>query len=322
MLDPYVLRFVISALAMLMLLGTGCPADDDDAADDDDTADDDDNGDDDDVDIEGIVGGMQVNSMRIVTATTGNVVEHNIASVWGFWDNPWPGEIFGMVPSPPDGANGWEVTEKTGDCGLMTFQRAACDDDCEQVQPASYCDAATLECVPYPELANAGTLTLEGPDLSLSWPADDYWNKEVPANSMSAGDLIEFTAAGDRTAAFAVATTAVHTLEHDLVCHRTELGLVPGEDMAVTWTPAGDARVRLDIIPYNHGGAKDRIYCDTEDSGSLTIPAALVDWHMGGNTDFMGLLTFTRYNLATVDIGGGHLAAIEVSDSWQCYSWY
>jgi len=312
-----------AALCAAMLLCLGCPDDDDDAADDDDTADDDDDsGDDDDDDIvhaEGFIGGLQVNHQIMAHADGSEDTESHIASVWGFWEQPWPGEIFGLVQNPIHGATGWEVSDEGEDCGRMTFDFTYCEPECTFDE---YCDPVELECRPYPAEAGAGALALQGPGLALVWTAGEYWNQEVPAGSVSPGDLIEFTATGDATPAFAVSTAAVSPLQPDLECHPTGLGMVPGEDMMFSWTPAGDGRIRLEVIAWNHGGAKDRIYCDVADNGSLTVPADLVDSHMLGDDEFHGLFILTRYSQSLEDIGGDHKVGLELANSWMCYSWY
>jgi hypothetical protein len=311
------------------MFALGCPddppADDDDttAGDDDDVADDDDDvaDDDDTVDIEGIIGGVQVNDRTDATSDGGAPVETHSALVWGFYEQPWPGEIFGMVYSPMDGATSWEVEAEAedGECGWLSFERAVCDPPCDYF--GEYCDPGDGVCEEYPEFAPAGSLSLQGLNLSLDWDSDPYWPQEVPAGSISPGEILDLSASGAATPTFSVSATAVAPLQHDMACDPAQL-FSPGEDFEVTWTAAGDDRVRLEVIPWNHGGAKARIYCDSPDDGTLIVPSALVDEFLAGAEEFHGLFILTRYHLGVEELGNGHQVALEIDSSWQCYHWY
>ena len=308
----WLLCAILSALWLL-----GCPDDDDDTGDDD--TGDDDTGDDDTQPMDGFVGGVQVNARTDVSGDDPGGNENHIARIWGFHDQPWPGEIFGLVWAPSDGASSWEVSDDGEDCGWLTFERATCDPNCEEMD--EYCDPDDLVCKPYPSPAPAGILDLTGPSLALQWASVPYWSQEVPPGAIAPGDTIEFAASGDATPAFSVSSTAVEPLQHGLVCDPVEL-LKPGEDLQVTWTPADGARVRLEAIPWNHGGARDRIYCDTADTGSMTVPADIVDEFLQGSDEFHGLLILTRYRRSVAGLGNGHEVAIELASSWQCYRWF
>lgn len=304
------------ALCSLLLLVSGCLETDDPPADDDDTTD----GDDDDtVDIEGIIGGVQVNDRTNVTSDGDDPTRNHSAMVWGFFEQPWPGEVFGMVYSPRDGATSWEVEDESGECGWLSFERPDCDPTCEYYD--EYCDPEDGVCKEYPELAPAGSLSLQGPSLVMDWDSDPYWPQEVPAGAIAAGDILDLSASGGATPTFSVSATAVAPLQHDMVCDPAQL-LSPGADFEVSWTAVGDERVRVEVIPYNHGGAKDRIYCDSPDDGALTIPAVLVDEFMGGGQEFHGLFILTRYHLGVETLGNGHQIALEIGSSWQCYHWF
>lgn len=174
----------------------------------------------------------------------------------------------------------WEPGTEAGACRLLTPRVPFCSTPCGG-------SAACVEdetCQDYPTAVSAGEVTVSGvattggdTSFVMTPIADNY---QPPAGTMLAypafaeGDVITLAAAGDVLAAFELEATGVAQLELEA----DELTLDPAADVQLAWTPAGIGEptiaVKLDIS--HHAGTKGMIECETDDTGSLAIPAALV----------------------------------------------
>ena len=96
---------------------------------------------------------------------------------------------------------------------------------------------------------------------------------------------ITVSAGGDQVDGFELAAGGVVPLRSPYVDQA--LGLVPGEDLRLTWTPdPGDARIRLKVnwADICHAGATWYVLeCETADTGSFLVPAAITAALPGGN---------------------------------------
>jgi len=176
-----------------------------------------------------------------------------------------------------------EETAVGGDCRLLKYVRHFCEGYCDGV-----CVAENV-CEPWPSFLDAGTLTVTGAKVAITvepglWGFNGFengygWWREV-ADLFDDQDVITATFAGEDLAGFSVASAGVAPL---VLTNPSddELALSNDADTVLTWTPAGAAgtrvRVTLNANNLGHGAPFDAIIeCDTEDDGSLTIPATLV----------------------------------------------
>jgi hypothetical protein len=174
----------------------------------------------------------------------------------------------------------WETGTEAGACRLLTPRVPFCSTPCGG-------SAACVEdetCQDYPTAVSAGEVTVSGvattggdTSFVMTPIADNY---QPPAGTTLAypafaeGDAITLEAAGDMLAGFELEATGVAELQLEA----DELTLDPTADVQLAWTPAGTGEptiaVKLDIS--HHAGTKGMIECETDDTGSLAIPAALV----------------------------------------------
>ncbi len=242
-----------------------------------------------------------------------------VVSAWGPLDSAWEPGIVGDWIISCDEQSGdtgvWRVVETFGECELAVLER--CGGDCEPgCEPGQYCTAG-LTCVDAPEVVDAGELSVEGlaVDVTLSWSGWGYpspW--DLPAELFGPGDAVTLDAPGGDMAGFTAAATGVEALDATLPCDAV---MPAGQDLNITWTPSGsaDTRVRWDMTQDVHLSQGPRVRCETEDDGSLTIPAELVGRYLYGQKHG---LTLTRYTQDRVDLGGGRFIDFELGSVATC----
>lgn len=191
--------------------------------------------------------------------------------------------VFGKVfDSPTPSPLIWEEAANNGACRLMTPRVPHCEEPCGGT-------AMCVEdntCQPYPEVVTVGTVDVEGlrtTDGATSFSMDPIAGGYQPAGitleypAFSEGDAITFSAAGeDSVPAFTLEGEGIAKLE----LLNQSIELADGQAVDLNWTPPGqadiaDIYVKLDIS--HHGGTKGMIECDAGDSGSLELPADMLD---------------------------------------------
>jgi len=122
------------------------------------------------------------------------------------------------------------------------------------------------------------------------------------------------TAAGGAHPAFTAAATGVETLAATLPCEEPPPG---GQDLTITWdaptTPG--TRIRWEMTQDVHLNQGPRIRCEADDTGSLTLPADLIDDYLYG---LRHTLTLTRYTDDVVPLPGAGQLAFEVGSAVTC----
>jgi len=226
-------------------------------------------------------------------------------------------KVVGQVsdgPVPPNVV--WTVTKEEGGCRLETPSVPFCEPACG----AQVCVADDV-CRPYPEGHSVGAVTLAG--LKLTSGGSEIALKEIakayqpPAGTaiayppFSSTDEVSVHAAGGDYAAFELSTKGVDPLAFT----STDFELDTGKALTLTWDAPPDPKssqmyVKLDIS--HHGGAKGLIECDVDDTGSLTISAALITELMSLGVAGFPSVVGMRQSIDTAAIAPG-LVKLEVS---------
>jgi hypothetical protein len=132
------------------------------------------------------------------------------------------------------------------------------------------------DCRALPSLVSVGEVSLTGIGSGL------LVLSEVNKNYQYAGDIaypgfedgatISLTAAGDFYSAFSISTTGVAPV----MLHADEYVLASRQPLLVEWDPGTNpaAKVTVSLNISRHGGSAGYLQCETDDSGSLTIPAS------------------------------------------------
>jgi hypothetical protein len=193
-----------------------------------------------------------------------------------------------------------------GGCTTYEFSRQPClDVACTSSQVCAGPD----DCRERPTLVSVGTVSVSGigtGSLSLSAVNNNYqYPGDVPYPGFDAGATISLTASGNHYPAFTVSTTGVAPV----TLTKNEYLLSSGDPLLVEWDPGtnDDAEVILLLNISKHGGSAGYMRCDTDDSGSFTIPAgpiqALIDLGVAGFPQ----LTLTRRTRGEAAVPGGKI---------------
>ncbi|MBN1771306.1 MAG: hypothetical protein JXB32_08605 [Deltaproteobacteria bacterium] len=171
-----------------------------------------------------------------------------------------------------------EEVMREGDCRLLHYDSTGCTEPCWD----GVCRGGV--CEPFPTYQGAGTVTLTGlgsGTLTLAdYGAGTYYGY-LPDTSLVAGAAVGVQATGGEFPAFSIDGVQPALLEATLTT-ADELDLVNGVDNVVRWTAADycGSRIRLQLkTPTAAHGLPPvwMIECDVPDTGSLTIPRALVE---------------------------------------------
>jgi hypothetical protein len=211
----------------------------------------------------------------------------------------------------------WEDAATEGSCRLEKPRYPLCTPACG----SAVCVEDDV-CQAYPEAQNVGAVTLTGvqvtgggASLALKETAKAYQPPPGTAFAyppFAEGDAVALSAAGGDLPAFEVETTAVAPLW----LTSEDLMLEEGKALELTWDGAADSKassihVKLDIS--HHGGSKGMIECDQADTGSLSIPAALVTELLGLGVAGFPTVKVTRAASANAKVGSGEVALVVAS---------
>ena len=161
-----------------------------------------------------------------------------------------------------------------GDCILLRRNNPFCKPLCS---PGETCDFDG-SCIPYPQNHDVGTVAIEGLLEPLMVepvpPTFAYFDTSLMHPPFAPDSPLELTATGGDYSAFVLHGFGVPTVEPTA----EELQLAIGEPVTVEWGPVGSqARLRLVIRIDQHGLSPVQLECQTEDDGTLEIPAALIE---------------------------------------------
>lgn len=225
--------------------------------------------------------------------------------------------VLGKVYDAPTPANlVWETAQTDGDCKLLTPRVPYCSTPCGSGAVCVEDDT----CVADPTSHSVGTVTVTGLRTTAgasSFTMTAIKNAYQPSGDttlayppFAEGDAVTFAAAGGDFAAFSLTSKGVTPLE----VTSTALELKSGVPIALTWTKGGlsDAKIHVKLDISHHGGTKGQIECDTDDSGSLTISAALVGKLLDLGVAGFPSVIVTRHTIGSTVISPG-LVELEIA---------
>jgi hypothetical protein len=219
-----------------------------------------------------------------------------------------------MLDGPSADAVTWEITKTEGECSLYKPNTPFC----ESCASGQVC-VGTNVCRAQPGKQSVGTVTLTGLNsttkpLPLTLVAGTYSSAETVAlPACTAGGTVRLDASGDGAySAFNVQTKCIAPLA---VASSTAT-IESGKAFTMTWTAGSvaDARIVLEFDLSHHGGSKGQIRCETSDSGTLQVSAALVKSLMDLGVTGFPWLTVTRIAKGTAAVGSGQALLKVYSD--------
>jgi hypothetical protein len=197
-----------------------------------------------------------------------------------------------------------ELVATDGPCRHFEFTLGICDEPCAFGSEACTSDDV---CVPYPRELSAGTLRFSGTrvEIEVEPSASGYAAGSLPGDLFEPGAAVVLEASGGEVPGFALEARGVAPL----VAEIPPAGPLPPGPLAIEWTPSEmEARVRLILVSESaHGQPLGTIIeCDVADTGSLEVPASMVEAYPGpGNCGRCPSSTLTRYTYATANLPGG-----------------
>jgi hypothetical protein len=218
-------------------------------------------------------------------------------------------QVNGKVLDRPDPSAVRQVTASAGDCKLLVGTVVACNPACGFDQVC----AAPGRCVTAPASQAVGTVTITGLAAPITLMAIGSGGSQSYYTSLPTGTAyppfpaegeVQLSAAGGSYPAFKLAGRGIEPL----VFPGTGLEVAHDRALPVTWTPAakpGSARILMVLDIAHHGGIPARIECDVADTGSATIPAALITKLIAEGTAGFPTLTLTRRTVDSTMIAPG-----------------
>jgi hypothetical protein len=241
-----------------------------------------------------LVGSFQVQ----IVADENDATEGSTSVIGRVNDGPSPSTVI------------WTTSKQEGDCRVEVPSVPFCDPGC-----GSDVCVADGKCQAYPTPHVVGEVKLSGlhvgagTELLLKEVAKNY---QAPAGTVFAyppfaeGDTIAVHAAGGDYTAFDLEAKGVAPLTFT----STDFELEMGKALELTWTAAADPKsspVHLKLDISHHGGSKGMIECDADDTGSLTIPAALMTELIGLGVAGFPSVIMTRVSTGTAQIAPGRV---------------
>jgi hypothetical protein len=232
----------------------------------------------------GGAGGDEVGEFRVELGASFTAVSGSIAA--------------GVVPGDLR-----ETVAEAAGCRLLRKRRLACIPACAAEMTCGEAGA----CIPYPANLGAGAVTIAGLARAVKMNPDPtgkrYWDTTLPHPGFAPAADIRLAAAGGELPAFALAGWGVTALE----APAGDLALQPGAALAVRWQPgpAGPARVQAALAIDQHGVTPATLVCEAPDTGSLDIPASLVDALVAAGASGYPKLALTRQTVDAVTLPPG-----------------
>ena len=193
-----------------------------------------------------------------------------------------------------------------GDCVLMQKTNPFCDPSCAAGELCGHDNT----CSPFPANRDVGTVTVQGLKVPIELTpnaSNDYWDTTLPPEPWDVGAAVTFSTSGGDYAPFAMAVEGVTPL----VGGESKWQVNEGEATVVEWVPSdGPGRMFLTLNVDQHGITPVTLFCDTEDTGSLTIPSTLVNQFLSFGVTGFAVGQLRRRSIDSLEIEPG---CVEVS---------
>jgi hypothetical protein len=180
-------------------------------------------------------------------------------------------------PPPPE-----EIVAMEGGCALYQHSALYCDD--EACNGSCFFD----RCVPYPENAGAGLVSIDGlvTDVEIQLSNGLYYGEPPPGDLFTPGAAITVCATGDVFPAFEIAGRGVANLADEFPLMELE----DDRDYSLRWTPGDDEETGFQLVlavgwhgmPY-----EQMILCEVPDSGEIVVSQRLIRELRQPHIDFL-----------------------------------
>lgn len=169
-----------------------------------------------------------------------------------------------------------EVEMNMAGCRLMRKRFPFCDPGCQSGEACTFAG----ECVPFPERQDLGEVCVAGLSesyvLTAQEPNFHYFNTQIVHPAFGGGERVELRSSGGAFGNIALLGVGVSAMS----VSESQWNIVEGEDLDVSWATSDSdahASVHLSVNIDQHGSSPLLLDCDFPDSGSGTIPSALLE---------------------------------------------
>jgi hypothetical protein len=211
-------------------------------------------------------------------------------------------------------------------CQLYKYITPFCDPACaSSIIKCVQIDDVTTKFITDGNNQDIGPVTLKG--LKDQTGATEFTVKAIAENYSSAtftdpypacneGDDVTVSAAGNSfIQAFSLTTKCIAPIE--IPFKNFELAVDGKNDLKVQWsapTKNGISKIYIKLEIAHHGGQKGKIECNTEDTGSFTIPAALQQSLMALGVAGFPSIVVRRESTASIATSVGQVDLVAFSD--------
>ena len=198
-----------------------------------------------------------------------------------------------------------------GGCRILRRENPFCDPPCAGNET---CDLQGA-CVLYPRNQQLGTVTINGTSPAMELTADTtryYSNTSAQEPLFAEGALIQLDTSGGDLAAFRLRGIGVQ----DLVLASMDILVQPGTDLVIPYTASGrtDVDIQLSMNVDQHGSSPGAVVCTQDDTGSITVPASMVDGLLALGQSGVPNANISRRTTDSVTVGPG-CAELVVSET-------
>lgn len=195
------------------------------------------------------------------------------------------------------------VERTEGDCALVRRPNPFCNPACDTTETCSLEEV----CVPAPRQQDVGPVAVEGLASCVAMaprpPGNGYFQNGLPNPPFAAGGLVRLT-----TGAGPYGPLELHGVGVEPMAPLdARWMLVPGQALVIAWTPPttpGRARVAFSMNIDQHGTSPLSIVCDVADTGTASVPAALIDDLFAAQSGFPSG-SITRRTVDSQDVTDG-----------------
>lgn len=228
------------------------------------------------------------------------------------------GEVFnGVLPS--------KILEKVGqegDCILWRRNNPFCDPPCN---PGETCGQNAM-CVPYPLTQSVGDVAITGLAKPVLMSSPNYYDTMMPHPAFVPGAAIKLTAQGADLPGFTLYGQGFAPIELPSAIWTIK----KGEPLTMSWKPDTSselARIQVRLNIDQHGNTPVELICELKDTGSVMVPASLVDQLIGFGVTGFPSGNVTRHTVDSTTVGPGcvrfevyshALGVLEVADHIPC----
>ena len=195
-----------------------------------------------------------------------------------------------------------ENVGEEGGCRLLRRNNPFCDPACT---PSETCDFDGT-CIPYPLNHDVGIVTVEGLVQPVMVepivPTYEYFDTDLEHPAWEPAAEIALEAAGGDYEAFTLHGNGVEMIE----AAGEALVLDPEQSLTVEWVPGdGPGTIRVELNIDQHGLTPVELWCTSEDTGSLVVPAEFIaEFVQFGVTGYPSV-TYYRETVDSVQITPG-----------------